>query len=196
MILRDFYLQTDVVSIAKQLLGKVLCTRMNGVLTSGMITETEAYAGIVDRASHAYGGKRTSRTEVMYRQGGTAYVYLCYGMHSLFNVVTNVEGEPHAVLIRGIQPIEGVDEIMRRFQKTKLGVSVTNGPGKVAKALGIHVIHTGTDLVTSSGNDGAIWIEERGFTINPSEILAGPRIGVEYAKEDAHLPYRFLIGWK
>src|SRR5688572_7863163 len=99
---RDFYTREDVVLVAKELLGKVLCTKWNGKTTSGIITETEAYEGITDRASHAYRGRRTERTEIMYSEGGTAYVYLCYGMHHLFNVVTNKKDIPHAVLIRAV----------------------------------------------------------------------------------------------
>lgn len=180
-----FYLQPDVVEVARLLLGKLLVTRFDGVLTSGVITETEAYAGVVDRASHAFGGRRTARTEVMYHRGGTAYVYFCYGMHSLFNVVTNVEGIPHAILIRAIQPVEGVDAMMLRAKKTKVDKSFANGPGKVAKILGINTMHTDMDLL-----DGEIEICDIGKT--PSAITATPRIGVDYAGEDALLPYRFV----
>src|ERR1700739_2187259 len=116
---RSFYLQEDVVLVAKDLLGKGLCTHINGKFTSGIITETEAYAGVFDKASHAFGGKRTPRNENMYARGGTLYVYLCYGIHHLFNVVTNNEDIPHAVLIRAIKPLEGIETILkRRKQKT------------------------------------------------------------------------------
>jgi DNA-3-methyladenine glycosylase len=116
----EFYSRKDVELIARQLLGKVLCSNIEGDITCGMIVETEAYAGITDRASHAYGGRRTARTEIMYRPGGTAYVYLCYGIHHLFNVVTNVQDQPHAVLIRAIEPIEGIDVMLKRRKQTKL----------------------------------------------------------------------------
>ncbi len=182
---RNFYLQSDVVEVARQLLGKLLVTRFEGILTSGIITETEAYAGITDRASHAYGGRRTVRTEVMYHRGGTAYVYFCYGMHSLFNVVTDVDGIPHAVLIRAVQPVEGLEKMMRRANKTKIDKSFANGPGKVAKILGIGTKHTGLDLCNSE-------IEIFDIGKIPSVINAGPRIGVDYAGEDALLPYRFV----
>jgi DNA-3-methyladenine glycosylase len=182
---RDFYLQTDVVSVAQQLLGKLLITEIDGLITSGYITETEAYAGVIDKASHAFGGRRTSRTEIMYRIGGTSYVYFCYGMHSLFNVVTNHENIPHAVLIRAIQPVDGIDVMLKRASKTKIDKSLANGPGKVAKILGINTSHTGLDLCNSS-----VSIFEDGVTVK--NIVSSPRIGVGYAGEDALLPYRFV----
>jgi len=182
---RIFYLQSDVVDVARQLLGKLLVTRFEGVVTSGIITETEAYAGVTDRASHAYGGRRTARTEVMYHRGGTAYVYFCYGMHSLFNVVTNVEGIPHAILIRAIQPVEGLETMMLRANKTKIDKSFANGPGKVAKILGINTSHTDLDLCDSE-------LEIFDIGKKPLNIIASPRIGVNYAGEDVLLPYRFV----
>ncbi|MBC8393403.1 MAG: DNA-3-methyladenine glycosylase [Deltaproteobacteria bacterium] len=195
MIPRSFYMQSDVVSVARELLGKRLCTRIDGIQTSGIISETEAYAGISDRASHAYGGRRTNRTEIMYARGGTAYVYLCYGVHSLFNVVTNKEGVPHAVLIRGIDPADGIEKMKKRRGKAQAEKDFSNGPGKVAMALGIHFTHSGLDLtrIPSSHDKPAIWIEEAGSLIPPEEIITTTRIGVEYAGKDAKLPYRFLL---
>ena len=156
--------------------------------TSGMITETEAYAGIVDKASHAYGGLRTSRTEIMYMRGGVAYVYFCYGMHSLFNIVTNQSEIPHAVLIRAIEPIDGIDLMLERSNKLAVKKDFANGPGKVAKILGIKCEHTGLDL-----NSNTLWIEDRGVVIYATQIVSTPRIGVGYVGEDALLPYRFLL---
>ena len=150
------------------------------------MTETEAYNGIIDRASHAYGDRRTPRTEIMYRKGGTAYIYLCYGIHSLFNVVTNVENVPHAVLIRSILPIAGEKIILKRRNATHVLPGLFRGPGKVTVALGIHHSQTGTSLL---GNK--IWIEDQGIRISNSDIAVTPRIGVEYAGKDALLPYRF-----
>lgn len=181
---RNFYLQPDVVNLAQQLLGKLLVTRFEGNITSGYITETEAYAGVIDRASHAFGGRRTPRTEVMYHQGGTAYVYFCYGMHSLFNVVSNVEGVPHAILIRAIEPVYGLEIMMQRANKAKIDQSFANGPGKVAKILGMNTKHTGLDLCNSE-------IEIYDVHKIPVDIIASPRIGVDYAGDDALLPYRF-----
>ncbi len=183
---RSFYRRDDVVMIARELLGKALCTRFNGRLTSGWITETEAYAGVVDRASHAWAGRRTARNEVMYGAGGVAYVYLCYGIHHLFNVVTHGPGVPHAVLVRAIEPVDGV-EVMRRRRSSHAG-PFTTGPGTLSQALGIHTRHSGTDLLGDR-----IWIEDRAIAIAPEDIIAGPRVGVRYAGEHALLPYRFRI---
>lgn len=184
----SFYKSNDVVYLAKQLLGKSLKTNIDGVLTGGIITETEAYAGITDRASHAYGGRRTSRTEVMFHEGGLSYVYLCYGVHFLFNVVTGEEGIPHAVLIRAISPIIGIDEILKRRKKSKLKKDVTDGPGKLTKALGISLKQNGSNL-----EGDTVWIEESGLEITETDILISKRIGVDYAGEDANLPYRFQL---
>lgn len=185
---RSFYTRSNVVQIAKDLLGKYLYTCWNGKITGGIITETEAYAGITDRASHAYNNRRTQRTGIMYWQGGTAYIYLCYGIHSLFNVVTNVEGIPHAVLIRAIHPTDGIDLMLKRRNKKKSDKTLTRGPGSVSQALDIHYSHTGKDLL---GDE--IWIEDKEIKIHSKKIIAGPRIGVDYAGEDAKLPYRFRI---
>lgn len=192
---RSFYTRPDVVQVACDLLGKHLVTRMNGVLSSGIICETEAYAGTTDRASHAFAGRRTVRTEVMYAQGGTAYVYLCYGVHSLFNIVTNIKDVPHAVLIRGIIPLEGTETMLRRSGKKQITKNFGIGPGKVSKLLGIHYSHTGLDLTTKHENKAhtAIWLEDNGIVINSEMIMKGTRVGVEYAGVDALLPYRFRI---
>lgn len=181
---RSFYLREDVVEVARDLLGKVLVTRFNGLTTSGIICETEAYAGPVDRASHAYGGRRTPRNEVMYATGGTAYVYLCYGIHHLFNVVTNTREVPHAVLVRAIHPLEGT-ELMRARRKSVEALT-TGGPGTLTEALGIRTVHNGTDLLGDT-----IQLEDRSIRIPGRMVVAGPRIGVGYAGADALLPYRF-----
>ncbi|MCK7557900.1 DNA-3-methyladenine glycosylase [Chitinophaga sedimenti] len=187
-VAREFYEQQDVCKIAKSLLGKILVTQFNNMRTSGVIVETEAYAGVKDKASHAFGGRRTARTEIMYAPGGLAYVYLCYGIHHLFNVVTNHRDVPHAVLVRALQPLEGIDVMLERCKKTKLDYTLTGGPGSLTKALGIHTSHTGTDL---TGNE--IWIEEGKTKVPATQIVAGTRVGVAYAKEDALLPYRFSL---
>ncbi|HNW75478.1 MAG TPA: DNA-3-methyladenine glycosylase [Bacteroidales bacterium] len=194
----SFYNRPDVVGIARELLGKYLCTRFDGVVTAGMITETEAYAGVIDKASHAWNGRRTARTEIMYRRAGTAYVYLCYGIHSLFNVVTNREGIPHAILIRAIISSEGRATMMQRMGKTKPGDGLISGPGKVTRALGIHYAMTGADLTRepSGRKEDGIWIEDRKTDLSEYTIEATPRIGVDYAGEDATLPYRFLLSKK
>ncbi len=183
----SFYIRKDVIKIARELLGKLLVTNFDGIRTSGIIVETEAYIGTSDKASHAHGGRRTARTEVMYMQGGTAYVYLCYGIHHLFNVVTNVHDIPHAILIRAIEPQEGIETMLERRGKDKLTPALTAGPGAMSQALGIYTSHTGISLL---GPD--IFIE-KGIKIADKDIIATTRIGVAYAKEDALLPYRFYI---
>lgn len=188
----SFYLQTDVVAIARQLLGKVLYTRINGELSAGIILETEAYAGITDKASHAYGNRRTMRTEIMYGAGGYAYVYLIYGMYSLFNVVTNKAGIPHAVLIRAISPFEGEELMQKRNNNKPLKYKDGVGPGKLSRLLGIDYSMTGTILQKNAQNT-AIWIEDKKL-IGPNDVVkVGKRIGIDYAGEDADLPYRFWI---
>ncbi len=181
----SYYLNDDVVFLAKDLIGKTLCTRINNKLTCGIITETEAYAGVVDKASHAYGGRRTNRTETMYSKGGVSYVYLCYGIHRLFNIVTNAKDVPHAVLIRAIYPVKGIEEIVVR-RGVKLSNMLCVGPGKVSQALGIDLIHNNVSL---TGKE--IWLQDDGVKVKESDINVGPRIGIDYAGDDAKLPYRF-----
>lgn len=185
MLKASYYLNTDVVFLAKDLIGKTLCTRINGVLTCGIITETEAYAGVNDKASHAYNGRRTNRTETMYSKGGVSYVYLCYGIHKLFNIVTNIKDNPQAILIRAIYPTVGIDEIVKR-RGIKFSATLCVGPGKVSQALGIDLLH---DKVSLIGKE--IWLQDDDIKINPGDIHVGPRIGVDYAGEDAKLPFRF-----
>lgn len=182
----DFLRQVNVIKLAQDLLGKVLVTQVSGVVTRGLIVETEAYNGIVDKASHAFGGRRTKRNEAMYHPGGIAYVYLCYGIHRLFNVVTSVENDPKAVLIRGIIPLDNQEIVLQRRNQTIMKPNIGIGPGKVSECLGIQLEHNFKELTGSE-----IWIEEYGITPLQNELLIGPRIGVDYAGEDALLPYRF-----
>jgi DNA-3-methyladenine glycosylase len=184
----SYYLNQDVIFLAKDLLGKVLFTQIDGQITAGVIVETEAYFGEIDKASHAYGGRRTNRTEIMYSEGGVSYVYLCYGIHHLFNVVTSVKGEPHAVLIRAIEPMIGTEiiELRRNMSITKSAVS--SGPGSTAKALGIDNSFNHKDL---GGEE--IWMEDYHIRYPEDEIVASPRVGVAYAQEDAFLPWRFFV---
>lgn len=179
----SFYRRPDVTAVARDLLGKVLATHMDHTYAAGIITETEAYAGETDRASHAYGGKVTERIRVMYGPGGFAYIYLCYGIHHLFNVVTDRQGIAHAVLVRAIQPLEGHQEMLRRRGGTKL---TTGGPGTLTQALGIRTEHNGADL-----SGPMIRIEDRGIRVRDEDVQTGPRVGVDYAGPDALLPYRF-----
>lgn len=185
----SYYLNNDVVFIAKDLIGKYLYTCIGGkIITGGVIIETEAYEGITDRASHAYNNRKTKRTEVMFQSGGIAYVYLCYGMHALFNVVTNQKNIPHAILIRAIFPTDGYHLMQERANKTLITKEFANGPGKVAKILGISTNHSGIDLFHNT-----IWIEDKGIELNKNIIISTKRIGVDYAMEDALLPYRFVV---
>ena len=185
----DFYQRANVLQIAKELLGKILVTKWDGIDTSGRIVEVEAYNGVNDKASHASGGRRTDRNEIMYDDGGFAYVYLCYGIHHLFNVVTNKKETPHAVLIRAIEPLKGIDVMLERTGKEKLDNTLTKGPGNVSKALGISFKqHSGHSLLSKD-----LFIAEDGFAFSKKEIMTSPRIGVDYAGEDASLPYRFYI---
>jgi DNA-3-methyladenine glycosylase len=182
----SFYRQQDVVSIARELVGKVLCTQINGrPVTSGIITETEAYCGRGDKACHANNGTRTDRTETMYQAGGIAYIYLCYGIHHLFNVVTNVENKADAVLIRAIQPLDGKKEMLQRRNKQNINPALTAGPGRLSQALGITTDFDGTIL-----KENTIWIEDRQIG-SGSSLVATERVGVDYAGEDAKLPWRF-----
>ena len=184
----DFYRRTDVVQVGRDLLGKALCTNIGGRLTKAVITETEAYAGVGDRASHAYGGRRTARTEPMYAAGGIAYIYLCYGIHHLFNVVTSTEDDPQAVLIRAGHPLTGVDTMYSRRGNPANATNLLAGPGSLARALGVRTGMTGEDLLGEQ-----IWIEDQGFRVPDRHISIGPRIGIDYAGEDASRPYRFTV---
>lgn len=179
----------DVIELSKALLGTKLVTDFGGQRTSGIIVETEAYLGEVDRASHAYGLRRTARTEVMFGEGGVAYVYLCYGIHYLFNVVVSPKDIPHAILVRGLEPVEGIPLMLRRCNKPKLDRTLSSGPGTLTKALGITTKQTGASLIKNT----SIWIEKRPVEIREEQIISGTRVGVDYAREDALLPYRFLL---
>jgi len=183
---RDFYTGDDTIEIAKQLLGKVLCSKINGIYSSGVICETEAYLGANDKASHAHRNRFTERTKIMYAKGGVAYVYLCYGIHHLFNIVTGKVGDPQAILIRGIVPIEGIEIMLERRNQLKMKPKDYIGPGKVTQALGISKLQNGLSLT-----ENQVWIEDKGIKVNSSSIKASARVGIDYAEEDALLPYRF-----
>ena len=184
----SYYHNTDVVALSKDLIGKYLFTCIDGVVTGGYIVETEAYNGAVDKASHAYGNKKTKRTEVMFRQGGIIYVYLCYGIHEMLNIVTSSDGHAQAILVRAINPTDGIDIMLRRRNMLALKPNITMGPGSVAKALGIS-----RKINAFSLQSGTIWIEDRGLILPDEGIAAVPRIGVSYAAEDALLAYRFFV---
>ena len=183
-----YYLHTDVVALSKDLLGKYLFTCIGGSTTGGIIVETEAYNGAVDKASHAYGNRQTPRTKTMFMEGGVSYVYLCYGIHEMFNIVTSTEGHAQAILIRAIEPAEGLEVMLHRRDMLAIKSNITSGPGSVAKALGISRAINAFSLQSDT-----IWLEDRALTFPDETIVACPRIGVSYAKEDALLPYRFYV---
>ena len=184
----QFYDRHDVVTIAKELIGKIIVTKLDDIITSGRIVETEAYIGLTDKASHSFGGRRTARNEHMYATAGTAYVYICYGMHHLFNVVTNKKNIPDAVLIRAVEPLQGIDIMLSRTKKVKFDHTLTKGPGNAAKALGISKDHSGINLLRHE-----IFIVEDDYELNKKLIGVSKRIGVESSGEAALLPYRFYI---
>ncbi len=186
---RSFFTDSDVVTLSKRLLGCHLNTLIDGKITSGRIVETEAYRGRDDKACHAFNYKRTRRTETMFMEGGHAYVYLCYGIHNLFNIVVNVEGEPDAILIRALEPIEGVDEMLLRRKINKIKPQLTAGPGVLSKAMGIDKSMNNVDLTAI---DSPVWIELM-EPIEAQNIFSGPRIGINYAEECVEWPWRFCI---
>ena len=185
---RDDYADPRPTRSARFFLGKFLCVRASDGYAEGVITETEAYGGIEDAASHAFGNRRTARTEIMFAPGGAAYVYFCYGMHRMFNIVTGPQDSPQAVLVRAVKITAGHD-VVRRRRKGIAEKDWASGPGRACSALGIGLHHYGHDL----GGD-AIWIEDRGVKIPRREITAGPRIGIDYAGEWVRTPWRFV--WK
>lgn len=184
---REFYLRSKVLIVARDLLGKLLVVPgPNGERVSGKIVEVEAYRGPEDRASHAYGGRRTKRTETMYRAGGVAYVYFVYGMYFQFNVVSAVEDTPHAILVRALEPVEGI-ETMRARRHAHKDHNLTSGPGKLCIAMGIDRELDGADLLGSH-----VWLEEY-ERVSPRRIARGPRIGIDYAEQWIDKPWRFWV---
>ncbi len=187
---KKFYQSNDVVQISKDLLGKVLVTNFNNQLTSGIIVETEAYRAPDDKACHAYKNRKTERTKTMFEAGGIAYIYLCYGIHHLFNIVTSTEGNAHAVLIRAIEPIENVELMLKRRNFSTSKPQLTAGPGVLTKALGITTSNNGLDIMKKNS---PIWVEDRGVEVPKNTMIASPRVGVGYAEECATWPWRFRI---
>jgi DNA-3-methyladenine glycosylase len=186
---QSYYLQDDVVGIARDLIGKKILSVMGGELTSGIITETEAYRGHDDKACHAHLGRFTERTKIMYEEGGVAYVYLCYGIHHLFNVITNSKDRADAVLIRAVEPLAGIEVMLERRSKEKLDKTLTSGPGNFTKAFGLDRSHYGADLTGDQ-----VWIEEdKSVALKAEDLTVSKRIGIDYAEEDKELPWRFYL---
>lgn len=182
---RDFYIK-DGVTLAKDLLGKILVKEIDGVLYKGRIVETEAYMGVIDKACHSYNNRRTKKTEAMYREGGYSYIYLIYGMYYCFNVTASIKDNPEAVLIRALEPLENKD-LMLKIRKVKREIDIANGPGKLTKALGITSDDNNIDLTLGKN----IWIEDDGYL--PNKITETTRIGIDYAKEFKEKLWRFYI---
>jgi DNA-3-methyladenine glycosylase len=185
---KSFFLEGDVTAISQNLLGKLLITNIDNHITIGKIVETEAYNGSNDKACHAYLHRNTKRTFVMFKEGGRSYVYLCYGIHFLFNIVTHEEGQPNAVLIRSLEPVKGVD-IMKERRLITNERNLCNGPGKLAQAMGIDKVVN--DIVLYD-NRSPVWIGES-HSEDTFETVATTRIGVDYAGDDALLPWRYYI---
>lgn len=184
----SFYTEGDVLEISKNLLGKIIITDIDNQLTMARIVETEAYDGSKDKACHAYLNRKTARTDVMFGEGGRSYVYLCYGLHHLFNIVTNNKNEPNAVLVRAVEPMYGMETMVLR-RKVKKMINLTNGPGKLTSALGVTRKFNNMTLYDPSS---PIWIgEDQGN--EQHDIVQTTRIGVDYAEEDAFLPWRFYV---
>ena len=190
MKLLDLVQSEDVVSIGKRLLGAQLITSFDGIYTSGIIVETEAYKAPEDKGSHAFANRRTKRTETLFKPGGIAYVYLCYGIHHLFNVVTAKEGIAHAVLIRAVEPKEGIRQMQLRRKQKHVAYTLTNGPGKLTQALGIQTEH---DTINLSEPESSIRVIPSPTPLDGKEIICSPRVGIAYPKECAHWPWRFRI---
>jgi DNA-3-methyladenine glycosylase len=185
---RSYFLNEDVVGLARDLLGKSLFVNTEDMLTGGIIVETEAYRGPEDVGAHSYNHRRTARNEIMYTDGGVVYMYICYGIHDMLNIVTGPEGTAHAILIRAIEPAVGL-EIMRERRKVRNEDSrLCRGPGALAKALALKKVHNGSSL---EGNE--IWIEDHGLVFGDSEVVAGPRIGLNIAEPYKSIPWRFYV---
>ena len=184
-----YYQNDDVVFLAKDLIGKKIISRVDDQWTSGIITETEAYRGVGDKACHAHLGRFTDRTKIMYETGGVAYVYLCYGIHNLFNIITNTNAQADAILIRAVEPVDGIDVMLERRGKEQLDKTLTSGPGNFSKAFGLDRSHYGEDLTGD-----LVWIEnDDESSFRESEITISKRIGIDYAGEDKDLPWRFYL---
>ena len=184
----SFYQRDDAVLVARQLLGKHVYTSIDGRLTGGLIVETEAYQGPEDRGSHAYNHRRTPRNETMFNAGGVVYMYICYGIHDMLNIVTGIEGSSHAVLIRAIEPRIGVDIMRERRNLFNEDSRLCRGPGALAKALGLVKAHNGISLL-----EDKIWIEDKGDVIEEEDIIPSARVGMNFDGPYKTIPWRFYV---
>ncbi len=184
----SFYQRDDVVQISRELLGKYVYSDINGVLCGGIIVETEAYCGPLDRGSHAFNGRRTPRNETMYGPGGIVYMYICYGIHDMLNIVSGTEGMSHAILIRAIEPVAGLEAMRERRNIFNNDTKLCQGPGSLAKAMGLSKVHNGLDL-----QKDVIWIEDKGLDYPKEEIIASARVGMNFEGPYKTIPWRFYI---
>lgn len=183
-----FYQRDDTLNIARELLGKYLFSNVGGLLCGGIIVETEAYLGPEDRGSHSFNNRRTERNEMMYASGGVVYMYICYGIHHMLNVVTGPANSSHAILIRAVEPVTGLDVMRERRNIYNDDTRLCRGPGALASALGLTKQHNGVELQSNE-----IWIEDRGNDLRGEQIAAGPRIGMNFDGEYRDIPWRFFI---
>lgn len=186
---RAFY-RRDSVTAARALLGQRLVHVVGGVRVAGLIVETEAYLGYKDKAAHSYNWRKTQRTKTMFADGGTAYVFLNYGIHHLLNIVVAEAEQPFAVLLRAVEPTEGLDAMRERRPKARRAADLCSGPGKLGAAFAVDRSHDGVDLVTSP----TLFVERlRQRALPGRQIVTAPRVGVDYAEEWAAAPLRFFV---
>lgn len=187
IIPQSFYLREDTLTIAKELLGKYVFTKINGIITGGMIVETEAYLGVTDASCHSFNNRKSTKNATMYEQGGVAYMYICYGIHDMLNLVTGPINESHVVLIRAIEPTIGMELMMERRGNVAIK-KLTNGPGSLAKALGLNKSFDRESLISNR-----LWLEDQGVIIEPHKIKETPRIGINCPEPFLSAPWRYLI---
>lgn len=187
IIPESFYLREDTLTIAKELLGKFVFTQVDGIIAGGMIVETEAYLGVTDASCHSFNNRKSAKNATMYEQGGVAYMYICYGIHDMLNLVTGPAGESHVVLIRAIEPTIGIEHMMERRGNVPLK-RLTNGPGSLAKALGLNKSFDRESLTSKR-----LWLEDKGVIIEPSNIKETPRIGINCPEPFLSAPWRYLV---
>lgn len=185
-MLRSAFYSQPTLELAKALLGCLLVKETPEGRASGIIVETEAYMGAQDRAAHSFGGRRTKRTEVMFGNSGITYTYSMH-THCLFNIVSGAIDQPEAILVRAVEPVSGRELMVARRPKAKKEIDLTNGPGKLTKALGITMVDFGHPL-----SEPPLWIE-KGIDVQAEQIAIGPRIGIQNTGEAVHYPWRFWI---
>ncbi|MBK0382311.1 DNA-3-methyladenine glycosylase [Pedobacter sp. SD-b] len=182
-----FYHRNDTVKMAKELIGKFLFSNVDGKLTGGMIVETEAYMGSIDSSCHTFNNRKTERNATMFNRGGVSYMYVCYGIHDMLNIVTGDEGNSQVILVRAVEPKFGLDIMQQRRGQVPLN-RLAKGPGSLAKALGLN-----KSFDNSSLTDGLIWIENKGIEFLEKDIIESPRIGLSCPEPYFSIPWRFFL---